>query len=338
MDKKSVGIMLSFIVVLAIGIALLSPTKDVEKQRELKMEPESQIQTETQMVFPISVPSKTIPAETPQSEKESMSVVMPQQKTVPLVRIDPIINTPPSLVVVMGEGQDKNYFTRIKDVHNLGKNLSGEEIQTLFALLNRKDGVDSLTPDKLNALKNDVVNALMEQEVMPLFLANNLMAMYYDKGHDHVWRDYCIQHLGGIYGKVDEKQAISVTIWDGTKETELGIAGTALIALANNADGTYIKKEDVAAKALELSTSSNCGELAKITALQICAKLGEKQVLPTARSIAQSGGSVPLRMSAIAAVGTLGGESDREMLDKYAASSDVRLRKSAQSALQRLGK
>ena len=76
--------------------------------------------------------------------------------------------------------------------------------------------------------------------------------------------------------------------------------------------------------------------MSKITALQICAKLGNKAVLPSARRLASSRESVPLRMSAIAAVGTLGNADDQVVLEEYAKSSDVRLRKSAQSALKRL--
>ena len=111
-----------------------------------------------------------------------------------------------------------------------------------------------------------------------------------------------------------------------------------MIALANNINQSDVTSDAVANRALLLSEDTKCGELAKITSLQICAKLGEKNVLPVARQISTSGASVPLRMSAIAAVGTLGEESDRLMLEKYAASTDTRLRTAAQSALKRLGK
>ncbi len=256
----------------------------------------------------------------------------------PKIRIVPVPNTPPTLSVVMGVGSGENYFARINEVNSLGDNLSDEDVQTLFALLNRKAGEDPMGPEKLDAIKNDTVNALRRQKSIPADLANNLMAMYYDKGHNNVWRDYCIQHLGGIYAEVSEKDAIAGVLWDGALDAESGIAGTSLIALANNADGTYIKKEDVAAKAFALCADPNCGELAKITALQICASLNAQQVLPIARNIAQAADSIPLRMSAIAAVGTLGNESDRDMLEKFAAGRDVRLSRPAQSALGRLRK
>lgn len=251
------------------------------------------------------------------------------------------IKIPESLAVVTGTGAKVDYFTRLNAVHALGKGLSDTEILALFVLLNRKNGEDGLPTDQLNALKNDVVSALKAQTRKPIDLANNLMAMFYDKGHDGVWRDYCVQHLGDFYPKIDnatEQKLARDMFWAATHEIGSSIAGTALIALANNVNQSDITKEAVGTAALRLSDDPTCGELAKITALQICANLGESKVLPIARQIAGSGASVPLRMSAIAAVGTLGDESDRILLEPYAASTDTRLRTAAQSAVKRLGK
>jgi len=250
------------------------------------------------------------------------------------------VSVPRSLLTVMGREGKNVYSTRNNAVKSMGKDLAADEIQSLYALLNRKRAENGLKSGHLNALKNSVLNVLGSQREPPADYANNLMAMYYDRGHDSVWRDYCIQHLGGWYARAGEKekQAIAATLWDATKETKLGIAGTALIALASNCDDSGIDTARVAERALTLGTSAECGTLAKITALQICAQLGERKVLPTARSIAGSRSAVTLRMSAIAAVGTLGDESDKPMLSKYAASTDVRLRKAARSALSRLRK
>lgn len=245
---------------------------------------------------------------------------------------------PGTLLVVFGQGDKKDYFSRIKAVHQLGKNLSQPEINALYLFLNRKNNEDNLNPGELDALKNEVSMAIMGQAKKPVNYANNLMAMYADASHDDVWRDYCIQHLGEWYSKADtaEQPLIARTLWDAAEKKHLPIAGTALIALSDNTGTPDISKQDVADKAYELSEDAQCGELTKTTALQICARLGDKRALPVARKIAESGASVPLRMSAIAAVGTLGDASDKPMLEKYAASSDVRLRKSAQGALGRL--
>lgn len=289
---------------------------------------ESQATTPTSNSTPISATPASPTASIPES--------------LPKLRLSSDTNQiPQSLSIIMGTGSKTDYFTRIKAVHALGKELSDTDIQALFILLNRKKGEDGLALEQLNALKNDVVNVLKSQTRKPVDLANNLMAMYYDKSHDPVWRDYCVQHLGGYYLKIENAAELKMArnvFWSATHETDSSIAGTALIALANNIDHSDIIRDAVANTSLLLSEDAKCGELAKITSLQICANLGEKKILPIARQIAESTASVPLRMSAIAAVGTLGEESDRAMLGKYAASTDTRLRTAAQSALKRLGK
>lgn len=116
------------------------------------------------------------------------------------------------------------------------------------------------------------------------------------------------------------------------------IDGTALIALANHVSILGIDRDRFAELAYKLAVDDVTGELTRITALQVCARMGERQILPVARALVLAGKtrSVPLRMSAIAAVGTLGGASDRAMLDEFGRNSDVRLRTAARSALKRL--
>ena len=286
----------------------------------------------------INAEQDTVISDLPAPTKPHRKPAEPERSSIPTVSIRGLHNIPPGLSTVMGNGPENNYFIRLKAVHSLGKNLSQDEINALYVLLNRKKGEDKLRLAQLNAVKNDIVNVLKSQHPLPTDLANNLMAMYHDKSHDEVWRDYCIQHLGSIYPKLrrEERQSAKACLWSAVDETGSSIGGTALIALTHHLIESDAERHVVGKKALALAEDPQCGELAKITALQICARLGEKKALPLAREIATSRKSVPLRMSAIAAVGTLGSESDREMLEKYAASTDVRLRKSAQSALKRL--
>lgn len=340
MKKISILPIVICVIVLGIGFGLL---QRIKKQPEEMSASSTEVQEVAQESPEPAVEKKiTEDISTVAGEEEPAEQLpaQPDREPIPVVKTESV-PVPRNLKVLMGEGENNGFSLRIKEVHSLGKNLSHEEIQTLYALLNRKNNEDFLRPDQLNALKNDVVNALREQEYPPSRLSDNLIAMYNDKGHDKVWRDYCIQHLGHFLKRIsskEKKEAVVATLWKATEETNITIAGTALLAMENNKNDSLIDAGEVAEKALNLCKDSTCGEPAKITALQICAKLGDVRVLSTAREIATSGQSVPLRMSAIAAVGTLGDESDREMLEKYSQSSDIRLRKSAQSALTRLGK
>jgi len=245
---------------------------------------------------------------------------------------------PPSLAVAMDDSSD-SYGARMKAMRSLGQSLTPGEVQSLYVLMDRKAGMDRLPLNKLNALKNEAADILRRQQKLPPDLTRKLMAMYADPGHDAVWRDYCIQHLGGCFARVAvaaDQQAARDVLWAATGERVGGIGGTALLALCTNVGQAGIERDRLAARAYELAADGQTGELTRITALQICARLGERRILPVARTLAQSARSVPLRMSAVAAVGTLGEPADRAVLEGYARSDDVRLRTAAVSALKRL--
>jgi len=243
----------------------------------------------------------------------------------------------PNLATVLGDAE-ASYPARIAAVKALGKSLSAEEITALYGFLNRKTGEDKARPGELNAIKNDVVNVLKMQQEMPWELAGRLVAMYNDLSHDEVWRDYCIQHLGDIYTAIrDEGGRVSArsALWSAVNERQGSIPGTGLIALFNVCGQKGFEKGRITAKALELVRSSEYGEPAKITALQICAKLGEMAILADARKLAASG-EVPVRMSAMACLGMLGDKADLELLKQSEISTDIRLRTAAQAAIRKL--
>ena len=68
--------------------------------------------------------------------------------TLPTIARPNVGTIPATLRAVMGQGENDNYFTRIKAVHALGKKLSSEEITCLYVLLYRKAGEDKLPLDQ----------------------------------------------------------------------------------------------------------------------------------------------------------------------------------------------
>ena len=256
------------------------------------------------------------------------------------VRIRPVAATPSSLSSVLAADGNLDYLLRLNAVHALRTDLSADEVNALYVLLNRKAGEDPMQPEQLNAIKDEVLTVLQKQTLPPADLANNLAAMYRDPGHDVVWQDYCIQHLGAWYPTIAEsnEQAMARGILWSAAEVKGGtIAGTALLALCNLSGRPGIEKERVAAKALEVALDASCGEPARMTSLQVCARLGNRQALPEARKLVDSSASVLVRVSAIACIGTLGDAGDKPLLERQAASTDRRLRVAAESALKRLG-
>ena len=239
---------------------------------------------------------------------------------------------------VLGQGTERSYAARSRTIKALEINLSADEIQALYGFLDRKADADAATLGERNALKNDVVNALKMQQPMPADLASHLIAMFQDRSHDEVWRDYCIQHLGDIHANIqnpDEREQSCQVLWAAAAEKQGSIPGTALIALGNLCGQKNFEKPRIAAQALAMVRAPDYGEPAKITALQICAKLGETAVLPDARKLTADG-SVLIRVSAMACLGMLGDKSDLALLKVAESSTDIRLKTAAQTASQRL--
>jgi len=63
-----------------------------------------------------------------------------------------------------------------------------------------------------------------------------------------------------------------------------------------------------------------------------------REILSTALELAKNSKSVPLRISAIAVIGEIGGNPELGILKKLAKSSNPRLQIPARSSLQRLSK
>ena len=244
--------------------------------------------------------------------------------------------------VVIARTPDTTYVSRIKATHHLGGHLGAAEITELYAFLHRQPAADPLINNlEFNAVKNEVVVAIMDQTRYPAELTQQLAEMYHDKTLGITWRDYCIQFLGQWYPKVNtdkEKDLIVKTITAAFQEKNNGIAGTALISASKLVDKSEFKRDQVSTIAQALAEDCKADHITRVPALQISAKLGNPQAIITARDIIANHPEVPvmLKMSALAVLGMNGNSSDMETLKRYQNSSDVRLRAAATAAIHRL--
>jgi len=248
---------------------------------------------------------------------------------------------PDNLRLIVGLTEEKRHLPRVRAVQRLASALSPQETTALLWFLHRKAAEDPLPPDKLNHIKNDILNLLLRPQNKPGDLGLHLVAMYRDKAHDPMWRDYCIQFLGQLHaraGGAAQRKAMAEALWEAARDASGPTAGTALIALAGGIGAPGVDKGDVAARALAIASDEQAADPARITALQICAKLGSRKALGVARRLARSAEDACLRMSALAALGALGDASDADLLTECAKSPDVRLRRAAQASLDKIRK
>ncbi len=249
---------------------------------------------------------------------------------------------PKSIRPIFGLDGTTNFASRLTAVHGLGKDLKREELEALYAFLKTKNGTDRKSRGGEHVLKNDVMDILLEQMSPPQELADVLMALYQDHEQDSVTRDYALQHLVSyqqrqISDPLPNKERIEKTLWEGLAEIDSSIAGTALLGLhrlsAASPQMTVAGLDDVA---LKLAQSEEASRLSRITAVRVCAERRLEQARPIVLDLAQSGGDIPLQISAIAALGNLGAADEIGFLERLVSGENEFLKPAARTALQSL--
>jgi len=253
----------------------------------------------------------------------------------------------PGVAVAVGWSDVRSSRLRNDAIRALVKPLSEDDVQALLLFLDEKfsqqEEYDLLT---FNALKNDVLGVLLGRAPPPEGIGQSLARMFRDPNHDDVWRDYCVQHFAVYYqarrragatATDRELQAVEAACWEAVAVSNSTTAGTALIGLRQLA-GEFPEMDGrrVAAASLALATNLSTEEGARVTAMQICAELGETKILPLARALAADGASVMLRLSAVGALGRLGTSEDATLLKSLTATGEQRIRTAAATALKRM--
>ena len=255
----------------------------------------------------------------------------------------------PEFKVIAGLSTNDAIDARLRAVHHLGKRLSVKEIDALYWVL--AQGAE-LQPDmdvlSVNSIKNDILGVLVDQEHLPADLVGKLGELYRDKVLDPTCRDYCVQHLSLYYESrwaVDDparqnspERAELMKLYDeALNEPENGIAGTALTGLCRlSARFHEIDRAWLSAKALALAQDSRSDVQTRIAAFGVCGDTANPAILPMARMEAQTAGTLPLRLAAIAALGQVGTPADVELLQGMLAGSDKSVHPAAKVALKKL--
>ena len=111
-----------------------------------------------------------------------------------------------AVVIICGKdpATANRYEERNNALHSIvrRRDLPKEDVTALMAYLqSTKDG---LRPERIAALKNDVMNPLRNQEPPPKGLVETLIAMFSGGKHPPAVLDYCIQHLGAMQNEITD--------------------------------------------------------------------------------------------------------------------------------------
>ena len=162
-----------------------------------------------------------------------------------------------------------------------------------------------------------------QEDLCPDELGVFLIETALDENQDPVIRDYAVQFIpqwltnsgpneSGVEGDVETREALLGVLEETLTLRHESIAGTALLGLNELASQEVLSLEDYRKDAVAAAIGRDVHPLTRITALQVAAEHGWAEALPVVRQLIddpETSGS--LRLSAIAALGALGTESDR---------------------------
>jgi hypothetical protein len=263
----------------------------------------------------------------------------PKNSSAALCRVGPVIN--PGIA----------YARRVKVLRAIKTGLSEREIDLIYQYLQ----IPSANPEDRaaeNWLRNEIMDKLVRQKTLPGGLSDLLVGIYQDHHQDAVMRDYAVQHMAAVYGRLDPAEKVSVqqALSQAAGETDSSIAGTALLAMLRMTKPTAgslpstsqaprtMDRKHLADTALKLAADNNCGALSRITAVQVCGMLKVDGAFPVIEELAQGSPSMPLRVAATAALGDLGKAEAAPILEQFITSADPQQALAARSAMVRLAK
>ena len=264
-------------------------------------------------------------------------------------------------------GSESSMSDRLRAVHSLPDNLTAGEISVLFEFLKSPSTLEGQDLAALHGLKNDILNVLRHQAEPPVGFTAAMVALYRDPAQDSVMRDYAIQHLVTWHEQdapdaPESKSVIAGVFREAARDASSSIAGPALLGMhrlsiqnaastrafspsliekpsgreseRGETDSSNFNPEEIDHLALSLALSPETHRATRITAIQVCAERGVKAALPTIESLPQQSGTLPLRLSAIAALGRLGGRETLPQLRQLETNQTAELMAAIRAALR----
>ena len=195
------------------------------------------------------------------------------------------------------------YSELLADVHALNLELTQSDTEALMDLLTwpNERFPQKMRAVEINAIKNDILNKLLRQEILPEGIGSLLVEMAADSENDPVWRDYCIQFMQPYYERVaaesmehgagrsggtqatatsgseavappDDLGAVREAMFSALNERDGTLAGTSLIGLENlSRTHDEFDRNLIASSAVEIAADETASAESRLTALRLAA-------------------------------------------------------------------
>jgi len=240
--------------------------------------------------------------------------------------------------LITGASGELAYMPRLRAIRSLAEEspLSAEELPPLTNYLRAPDpeGTDEM---EMAALKNDLIEHLIQKGEGSGRLAQDLLDMQADAALSQTWRDYCIQFMEPVYAKTPDtalRTELRERLYQLMDSPLPQTCGTALLALSALSDNPEMDSVRVAARSLALARDGKNTDGLRLSALQVAARTGQPSAaVATAREWLAVEKSVNLKAVAIGVLGKYGTSGDKELVRPYLDHADPRLSASARAAL-----
>jgi len=245
---------------------------------------------------------------------------------------------PGNLREVCGITGDANLNTRLRALRKLGTQLTAGKSDVLSKLLESKYRSFSLNNSQEYVLVNEVLELLGMQSTDTFDFGHFAGRVISNADEDEVVRDYAVQHLGIWYAAQPHNENIDNIFWKALEIKNAAIAGTSLLALHRLINiHPQIDAARLADAASSIIRNDTCGSASKVTALRICAAMNAPGTLEYASNVVHNENSLPLRLSAVAALGELGDVGAGKLLQELINNSgDLQIKAAVEAALKKL--
>ena len=234
-----------------------------------------------------------------------------------------------------------DFSQRSAALAGLTRTIGSHDLRGLYTFLQEHDADDETMRGE--AFKNELMDELTRLDSPGL--AAVLTGVYQDESQNFVLRDYALQHLieqlqlklaKGQLADGDVER-VRKLLWRAVKEKEHSIGGTALLGLSRLSD-TVLKSDRAAVSALaaQYATDNASGELTRLTAVQVCARMESPEAQAAILTMARSGETIPLQISAIGALGSYPTPEVRAYLAQTVAGGNPVLQAAAKQAAHRI--
>lgn len=235
-----------------------------------------------------------------------------------------------------------NFEDRYTAAYHLAEDLPPAEINALVTFLVRRPADDNVGEPALASIKNNVADKLIQQRRLPTTLLSTFYRIVEEPAQGSIWREYVVQKMGDIYSRLntdEEKQDVLdflAACITPSSETFPTTAVLALVRIDNYQKNSQLRTRVVqgaqAAIRFKSISAAHKGSL-----LQVLKEYDPPTALVIAReTVNRKDAEVPLRISAIATLGDLGADSDRNSIEVLTNDPDPRVKSTAIAALRRL--